>query len=223
MQEEWLEPQADCCYCADCGEPCARNGAEISAWIEVEVRGYVRRTRRPRFRAGCGCAQRQGHPVPAVIAPLEPTLFRGTSYGLSVWVAFLLQVYWQRHPVRAFEREWGERGVRLPAGTLLGHGRDFLTWFEPLEAAIAAHQEQTRLVHGDETSWVVPVRAEQGQNPRCWLWACLTGDAVRFRVDPSRSAAAAAELFGRLGLRWKVVLVVRQANWARTGGASPLW
>ena len=106
MQEEWLEPQADCCYCADCGEPYARNGAEISAWIEVEVRGYVRRTRRPRFRAGCGCAQRQGHPVPAVIAPLEPTLFRGTSYGLSVWVAFLLQVYWQRHPVRAFEREW---------------------------------------------------------------------------------------------------------------------
>ena len=32
--------------------------------------------------------------MPAVIAPREPTLFRGTSYGLSVWVAFLLQVRW---------------------------------------------------------------------------------------------------------------------------------
>ena len=207
VQEEWLEPEAERRYCADCGEPYARNGEESSASIEVDVRGYVRRIRRPRFRAGCGCAQRQGQPVPAVIAPREPTLFRGTSYGLRVWVAFLLQVYWQRHPVRAFEREWGERGVRLPAGTLLGHGRDFLTWFEPLEAAIAAHQEQARLVHGDETSWVVQVRAEAGQNPRCWLWACLTGDAVRFRVDPSRSAAAAAALFGKLGLREKVVLV----------------
>ena len=54
---------------------------------------------------------------------------------------------------------------------------------------------------------MVQVRAEEGQNPRCWLWACLTGDAVRFRVDPSRSAAAAAALFGKLGLREKVVLV----------------
>ena len=106
VQQEWLEPEAERRYCADCGEPYARNGEELSVLIEVAVRGYVRRIRRPRFRAGCGCAQRQGHPVPAVIAPLEPTLFRGTSYGLSVWVAFLLQVYWQRRPVRAFEREW---------------------------------------------------------------------------------------------------------------------
>ena len=207
VQQEWLEPEAERRHCADCGQPYARNGEEISVSIEVAVRGYVRRIRRPRFRAGCRCAQRQGHPVPTVIAPREPTLFRGTSYGLSVWVAFLLQVYWQRRPVRAFEREWGERGVRLPAGTLLGHVRDFLTWCEPLEAAIAAHQEQTRVAHGDETSWVVHVRGEAGQNPRCWLWACLTGDAARFRVDPSRSAAAAAALFGKLGRSSRVVLV----------------
>lgn len=207
VQQEWLEPEAEHRYCADCGKAYSRNGEAISDSIEVVVRGYVRRIRRPRFRAGCGCAQRRGHPVPAVIAPQAPTLFRGTSYGLSVWVAFLLQVYWQRRPVRTFEREWGERGVRLPAGTLLGHVRDFLTWCEPLEAAIAAHQEQTRVAHGDETSWVVHVRGEAGENPRCWLWACLTGDAVRFRVAPSRSAAAAAELFGKLGRSGKVVLV----------------
>ncbi len=101
------------------------------------MQGYVRRTRRTRYRAGCGCAQRQGQPVPEVLPPREPRLFRGTSYGLSVWVAFLVQRYWQRHPVRAFEREWGELGVRLPAGTLLGHVRDLLTWIEPLEATIA--------------------------------------------------------------------------------------
>ncbi len=207
VREEWLEPAAEQRYCADCGKPYWRNGEEVSESIEVEVQGYVRRTRRARYRAGCGCARRQGQPTPEVLPPLEPRLFRGTSYGLSVWVAFLVQVYWQRHPVRAFEREWGELGVRLPAGTLLGHVGDLLTWFEPLEAAIAAHQEQALLVHGDETSWVVHVRAEEGQNPRCWLWACLTADAVRFRVDPARSAEAAAKLFGKLGRTHKVVLV----------------
>ena len=207
VREEWLEPEADRRSCADCGQPYGRNGELVSESIEVEVRGYVRRVRRVRFRARCGCAQRKGQPVPAVIAPLDRALFRGTSYGLSVWVEFLVQVYWQRHPVRAFAREWGERGVRLPAGTLLGHVGDFLTWFEPLEAAIAAHQAQTRLVHGDETSWAVQARAEAGQNARCWLWACLTADAVRFRVDPARSAAAAAALFGQLGLARQAVLV----------------
>ena len=39
VQEEWLEPEADSRYCADCGEPYARNGEESSASIEVDVRG----------------------------------------------------------------------------------------------------------------------------------------------------------------------------------------
>ena len=207
VEEEWHEPPAGSCQCADCGLPYTRNGEQVSEWVEVRVQGYVRRVRRPRYRATCGCAQRAGRPVPEVLAALEPTLFRGTGYGLSVWVQFLLQVYWQRHPARAFEREWAERGVRLPASSLLGHLRDFLTWFEPLEAAIGAHQRQARVVHGDETSWVVHVRAEEGLNARCWLWACLSQDAVRFRVDAARSAEAAAQLFGQLGVATLVVLV----------------
>ncbi len=54
---------------------------------------------------------------------------------------------------------------------------------------------------------MVHVRAEEGLNARCWLWACLSQDAVRFRVDAARSAAAAAQLFGQLGLATLVVLV----------------
>ena len=207
LREELHEPPADSRCCADCGQPFSRNGEETSERIEIEVRGYTRRIRRPRFRAACACAQRQGKPVPAVIAPLEPALFRGSGYGLSVWVAFLVQVYWQRHPARAFEREWADCGVRIPVGTLLGHARDFLTWFEPLEQAIGARQEGAALVHGDETSWIVHVRAEDGRNPRCWLWACLSCDALRLRVDPSRSAAAAAQLFGRIGQERTAVLL----------------
>ena len=34
-----------------------------------------------------------------------------------------------------FEREWGQRGARLSAGTLLGHLRPFLAWFESSSAA----------------------------------------------------------------------------------------
>ncbi len=207
VREEWHEPEAVQRQCLDCGRPYRRNGAAVSDRIEIEVKAHVRRIRRPRYRAACECARRPGQAVPEVLAPLEPTLFRGSGYGLSVWVAFLMQVDWQRHPARAFEREWAEFGVRLPAATLLGHVPDLLTWFEPLAEAIGVHQQQARVVHGDETSWVVHVRAEADANPRCWLWACLSRDAVLFRVDPSRSAVAAGQLFGALGRDRRVVLV----------------
>lgn len=207
VHEECHQPETQSRVCADCGQPYHANGEQVSERIEVQVQGYVRRIRRRRFRAACDCAQRQGETAPEVIAALPPRLFRGSLYGLSVWVEFVLHVYWQRRPARSFEREWGERGVALRASTLLGHLRDLLTWFEPLEAALAVHQQQARLAHGDETSWVVHVRAEQGRNARCWLWACRTADAVRFRVDPARSAAAAQALFGQLGQSAPVVLV----------------
>ncbi len=193
--------------CGDCGRPFGRHGVAVSERVEVEVRSYRRRIRRPRYRAACECAQARGQRTPTVQAGLPPTLFRGTCYGLSVWVEFLLQVYWQRRPVRAFEREWAERGLALPASSLLGHQQDFVHWFAPLEQAIGVHQQQALLVHGDETSWRVQARGEQGHNPRCWLWACLTADAVRFRVDPARSAAAAKVLFGPLGQSGRAVLV----------------
>ena len=207
VREEVREPEAGSCACPDCGRPYSRNGEERHERIEIEVKGHTRRIRRPRYRAACECARRQGKTVPEVVAPLPPALFRGTSYGLSVWVGLLIQVYWQRRPVRAFEREWAACGVRLPAGTLLGHVADFLTWFEPLEAAIEAHQRQALFVHADETSWVVHVWGETGGNPRGWMWVCASADAVRFRVDRSRSAEAAAKLFGKLGLEGEMVLV----------------
>ena len=216
------EPEAGRCQCPDCGRPYRRNGEEVSERIEVEVKGHVRRIRRSRYRAACACAQRQGQAVPEEIAPLEPALFRGSGYGLSVWVALLIQVYWQRRPVRAFEREWADCGVRLPAGTLLGHVADFLTWFEPLEAAIEARQKQALCVHGDETSWVVHVWAEAGENPRGWLWVCLSEDAVRFRVDRSRSAEAARKLFGQMGQECEMVLVCdRYAAYVRLAREHP--
>ena len=191
VREELLEPEADACRCAQCGLRLGRNGETVSERVEIEVQAHIRRIRRPRYRAVCGCAERLGEPPPEAQAALPPALFRGTGYGLSVWVLFCLQVFWQRRPARAFAREWQEHGVRLPVSTLLGHIPDFQHWFAPLTAAIRERQQGARVVHGDETSWIVHVRAEQGQRRRCWLWACLTEDALLMAVDCSRSAQAA--------------------------------
>ncbi len=38
--------------CGDCGRPFGRHGVAVSERVEVEVRSYRRRIRRPRYRAG---------------------------------------------------------------------------------------------------------------------------------------------------------------------------
>ena len=207
VRTELLEPPADLCVCAQCGKAYSRNGETLSERVEISVQAHVRRIRRPRFRAACQCARQQGLAVPEVQAELEPALFRGSNYGRSVYVEFLLQVYWQRRPARAFEREWLDRGVYLPASTLLGHIADWLRWFSPLEEAIGVRQQEAGLAHGDETTWPVHVRAEQGGKARCWLWVCVTSDAVRMIIDARRSSEAGRRIFGELGQQTRVALV----------------
>ena len=65
---------------AACGKPYARNGEKVTEFVEVDVRAYKRRCRRPRYRSTCSCA-----PKREVVAPPVPRLFANTPYGLSVW------------------------------------------------------------------------------------------------------------------------------------------
>ena len=67
---------------AACGKPYARNGEKVTEFVEVEVRAYKRRCRRPRYRSTCSCA-----PKREVVAPPVPRLFANTPYGLSVLVS----------------------------------------------------------------------------------------------------------------------------------------
>ena len=54
---------------------------------------------------------------------------------------------------------------------------------------------------------MIHVRGERGDNPRCWLWLCLSADAVRMHIDPTRSARAARVLFAKLGETLQAILV----------------
>ena len=59
----------------------------------------------------------------------------------------------------------------------------------------------------DETRWMIHVRGERGDNPRCWLWRCLSEDTVRMHIYPTRSAQAARVLFAELGEKLPAILV----------------
>ena len=200
--EQVVEPPAR--WCAHCARPYAANGASVTQLIEVEVSAYVRRIRRPRTRARCRCA-----PASEAVAVAAPParLFANTAYGVSVWAWFVLECYAYHRPLRAVARALATMGIPIAPGTLADAQSRLLRVFEPLDEAIAERQRPASLVQGDETRWMIHVRGERGENPRCWLWLCLSEDAVRMHIDPTRSARAARVLFAKLGEKLPAILV----------------
>jgi len=184
-------PSSDARVCGGCGSPYTANGAEESTLVEIEVSAYRRVIRRPRWRRTCGCASA---PV-EVSAPPVPRLFARTPYGTSVWSRFLFERYACLRPLHRVCGWLSDQGLPVSPGTLADSVHRFGPLFEPLGAAILAHQNGAALRHADETSWRVRSLRDGGGSGYAWLWTSVGHGAVYFRVDPSRSAEAAMKLF----------------------------
>ena len=185
---------ADARRCSCCGKPYAAVGAEESALFEIEVRAHRRVIRRPRWRRPCGCASSPTQ----VSAPPVPRLFANTAYGMSVWSRVLYERYACLRPLQRVGAWLGEQGLPVSPGTLADSVPRFVPLFEPLAGAILARQNAAALRHADETTWRVQALRGDGRSGRAWLWTSVGNDAVSFHIDASRSAEAAAELFGEL-------------------------
>ncbi len=185
-------PAADERVCSDCGKPYVANGSDTSELIEVSVKAHTRVIARPRWRRSCDCAAAP----PEVSAPPVARLFANTPCGTSVWARFLYERYACLRPLNRVADWLTGEGLAISAGTLAGGARRLAPLFEPLSAAILARQNEARMRQGDETTWRIRALGEAGGSSRAWLWIGVCEDAVCFHVDPSRSAAAAARLFG---------------------------
>ena len=194
-------PPSDARVCGDCGSPYTANGAEESALVEIDVRAHRRVIRRPRWRRTCGCAS---SPV-EVSAPPVPRLFARTPYGTSVWARFLFERYACLRPLHRVSAWLSDQGLPVSPGTLADSVHRFRPLFEPVGAAILAHQNGAVLRHADETSWRVRALRGGDGSGYAWLWISVGGGAVYFRIDPSRSAEAARKLFD--GAAYSTVLV----------------
>ena len=188
---EQHNPPSDARVCRDCGSPYAANGAEESALVEIEVRAYRRVIRRPRWRRTCGCGS---SPV-EVSAPPVPRLLARTPYGTSVWSRFLFERYACLRPLHRVCAWLSDQGLAVSPGTLAGGVRRLEPLFEPVGAAILAHQNGAARRHADETSWRVRALRDSEGSGHAWLWTSVGRGAVYFHVDRSRSAEAAGKLF----------------------------
>ena len=185
-------PAADERVCSDCGKPYVANGSDTSELIEVSVKAHTRVIARPRWRRSCDC----GSAPPEDSAPPVARLFANTPCRTSVWARFPCERYACLRPLNRVADWLTGQGLPISAGTLADGARRLAPLFEPLSAAILARQNEARLRRGDETAWRIRALGEAGGSSRAWLWIGVCEDAVHFHVDPSRSVAAAARLFG---------------------------
>ena len=175
-------PAADERVCSDCGKPYVANGSDTSELIEVSVKAHTRVIERPRWRRGCDCAA----------APVREHALRDQRVG-AVPV---------RAPCVSSAPQPGRRLADRPgAGDLGGDaGRRRAAPRAAVRAALGGHPGApargavapgaTRRPGASRRSARPAGRAAPG------CGSGSAGDAVCFHVDPSRSAAAAARLFG---------------------------
>ena len=188
---EEYNPPPDACVCGRCGQPYAPNGAEESTLVEIEVKAHKRVIRRSRWRRACECAS---SPMEVSARPV-PRLFPRTLYGTSFWARFLFEHCACFRPLHRVAAWFSSQGLPVSPGTLADSLKRFVPLFEPLAAAILAHQNKAVLRHADETGWRVQELRGEDRSSRAWLWASVSSDAVYFHIDPSRSAEAAGKLF----------------------------
>ena len=194
VEEEIRDLPEDQTCCSDCGLPYRDLGTtEDSEIVEIEVRPYIRKIRRKKYR-GCGCPGKKG----LITAPPAPRLLNRNNLGVSVWVEILLDKYLNAQATHRLLSDWAHLGCPLSQGSVTGGLQRLAPLFEPLIKALTDKQLSERLFHADETGWKVFEACEDKISYRWYLWVTQSPSAVVYHMAPGRGASVVLQHFGDL-------------------------
>ena len=177
--------------CPICGLPFEEFAdTEDSEILEIEVKAYRRTVKRKKYVPVCGC-----HPA-IVCAPPAPRVLPKGIFGVSIWVAALLDKYLFMRPTNRFLEDLRTHDLDLAQGTLTDGLKAIAPLFDPVYEAIVAKNLEEERWHADETRWYVFATIEGKIGYRWYLWVFISESAVVYILDPSRSAKVPKEHFG---------------------------
>ncbi len=160
-----LLPPADRC-CATCGQPYAETQlTEDSEEIEIEVRAYVRRYQRKRYRRTCACPGTK-----FITAPCPPKLIPKGKFSPASWVKFLLDKYQFQLPLARQVKQLAQIGLPVAESTLHGGFHYLADYLLPLYEAFLTQLRPAAHLHADETRWRLFEEIEGKTSQRWWLW-----------------------------------------------------
>lgn len=180
--------------CADCGLPLRELGTtEDSEIVEIQVRPYIRKIRRKKYR-GCDC---QGVQWIVTVSP-APRVLPRNNLGVSVWVEILLDKYLSSQATHRRLNDFADLGFPLSQGTVTGGLQRLAPLFEPLADALREKQLSERLFHADETGWRVFEEIDNKAGHRWYLWVVQSPSVVHYQMAPGRDAGVPLEHFSGL-------------------------
>jgi transposase len=216
VREEGLELPPEQAVCPRCGQPLLRlSDTEDSEQIEIEVRAYRRVIHRRRYQRTCSCAD-----TSTLTAPSPPKLIPKGRYGISVWVAILLDKYFSYRPTERLLAAWRLWGLDLAPGTVTDGLRRLEVLLAPIYAALTERNPQGDLHQGDETRWRVFIALEDKEGYGWWLWVVLGPDTVIYLLEASRSHTVPENHY-RAGSRGVLVVdryaAYKAMSWVKDG------
>jgi len=192
--------------CAFCGLPHLSIPAldECNEYIEVEVRAYTRKIRKPAYlrNPGCNCEKT----LKIITAPSLPRLIPRSPYQVSFWVEILLSKFHYAQPTHRYLEDLSDQALPVSPGTVAGGLQKLVPMFEPIMDAFHQKQMTEALFHNDETRWEVFVEMEGKVGTRWYLWVTRSQSVIYFILDPSRSAEVPGAHFA--GLQQEQVIIV---------------
>lgn len=178
--------------CPKCGLPLhSMPGSEDSEVIEIEVKAYVRKIHRKRYKPQCDCEECNA----IVCAPLAPKIIPKGKFGISVWSTVLLDKYLYGRPSERLLQDLGAHGLEMAPGTLAGGLQKIAPLFEPIDQALLQKLRSQTHWHADETRWAMFVLIEGKVGYRWYLWVFHSKEVVHYVLDPSRAAQVVIDEF----------------------------
>jgi transposase len=179
--------------CVKCGGKLAELGdeSEDSEEITVVERHYrLVKHRRKKYRCGCNAH------VETADGPLK--LIAGGRYSIDFALSVAIDKYLDHLPLERQVRAMKRAGLRVTSQTLYDQVNALADKLYPVYERLLAHVLEQPVIGADETTWrMLDKRGEPTKSSKKWYaWAACCENAVAYRIDPSRSTAAAERLLG---------------------------
>jgi len=163
---------------------------EESEEIDVVTREFVVKKVR-RKKACCQCRRT------IVTAPAPPKLFPGARYSIGFALLVAISKYADHLPLERQVKMMKRDGLETDSQTLWDYVWALAQLLRPAHERLLRYVLSKPVVGADETWWRLmgaQKKTDGGEGERWWVWSACADDAVCFRLEDSRSAAAARTL-----------------------------
>lgn len=182
-------------FCPGCGESVEPvvGMDDVASVIEINVKAYVRKIRKPCYRPTCTCGLLPGIVSQSVIG----SVFPGSNFGVSTITEYLLGKFCHGQPTFRLLEQWRDLGLDLPLSTMYGLQKPLKRLFQPLADLIAERNRTSDHWGIDETRWLALIGPPDQVSIRCWLWVFVSADTVFFVISRSRGAIVVTTHLGK--------------------------